>query len=154
MKFRPVKIVKSTAKSFIDVKSWIGLQSLKEGAGVIKDAGKSLFEKENYAAETFEQAMVRFNLSEADLQRKAAFLMQQVWIYLGLSLLLFAYGLFLFLIGKASLGIIVLGIVVLAVCKAYRAHFYVYEISQRRLGCTFREWRTHLFKDLANGGKE
>jgi intracellular multiplication protein IcmV len=147
MKIRPVGVIKSTAKSFVDVSSWFGMKTLKDGTKGIVDSAKPLFAKpEKHASETFEEAMARFQLTDADLVQKSAFLLKQAWIYLGAMAILLTYSLFLIIIGKASLSLIVWGIMVLLACKAYRAHFHYYEIQQRRLGCTFREWYQSLFK--------
>ncbi len=133
---------KKAAKPFVDVPSWMNLNKLKTYGKSISDIGKGLFiPQKALRNETFEQALQRLKLSEADLNKKAHTLYNLSLIISAIALCLIAYLIYL-IISHASFIAILVTLVLISVmlAKAFSYHFWVYQIRKRRLGCTIQEW--------------
>jgi intracellular multiplication protein IcmV len=133
---------KKGVRPFIDVQSWLNLDQLKTYGRSISDIGKSLFVPQKATRnETFEQAIRRFNLSEADINKKAGNLYTLSIIFCGIALCLLAYAIYLIIMHGSIMAVIVtlvLSSIILA--KAFSYHFWVFQIKKRRLGCSLQEW--------------
>ena len=90
--------------------------------------------------ETFEQAIQRANLSEDDLKKLSRRFIHQVYLYLGATFFGFIYAFYLLFNVNIVSGLLVIMLALYLIIKAYRAHFWYFEIKNRKLGCGFREW--------------
>jgi intracellular multiplication protein IcmV len=134
--------LKKGAKPFVDVQSWLNLDQLKNYGKSISDIGKSLFIPQKASRnETFEQAIRRFNLSEADLNKKAENLYNLSIIFCAIALCLLGYVIYL-IITHASIMAVIVTLVLSSIIltKAFSYHFWVFQIKKRRLGCSLQEW--------------
>jgi intracellular multiplication protein IcmV len=92
------------------------------------------------ASETFEEALERLQLTEADIERRKTQFQRLARIYLVLGLIVALYTIFL-LFKKAFFPVLgCVGIMLIIISQYFRYSFWVFQIQQRRLGCTFREW--------------
>lgn len=91
-------------------------------------------------AETFEEAIARLGLKEGDLEERKAMFFWQTLFFLAFGLVILAYGVALAF--ERSLNGMVYAFVVAVLCWAYafRNHFWLFQLKQRKLGCTFKEW--------------
>ena len=134
--------LKKGVKPFVDVSSWLNLDQLKNYGKSISDIGKSLFIAQKASRnETFEAALKRFNLSEAELQKKAEDLHKLSVIFSVFAVCLLAYFIYL-LVTHGSIMAIIVTLVLSSVifAKAFSYHFWVFQIKKRRLGCSLQEW--------------
>lgn len=88
----------------------------------------------------FQEQMLRFNLTEDEIISREKGLYR-----LSLLMILFAFCLCIYfiyqLIYGSILAIIVTFILIfVALVMAFRYHFWYYQIKQRKLGCTIKEW--------------
>lgn len=136
--------LKKGAKPFVDVSSWMNLDQLKTYGKSISNMGKGLFVPQQASRyETFDDALRRLKLSEAELNHKAANL-HNLSITLSLiALCLFAYVIYLIITHGKLMAIIVTSVLTTVIlAKAFSYHFWVFQIRKRRLGCTLQEWFT------------
>jgi intracellular multiplication protein IcmV len=133
---------KITRKTFFNPLGWLGYNELKTYNKIIwgnlKDA--STIEKPE-RTETFDEAMQRFEVSDADLKKISETYLFYAIFFIFLAAFAFAGG-FIFLIayGKFSAFVLAMVCVSLLLCYAFRFHFWHFQIKHRKLGCTFSEW--------------
>lgn len=90
--------------------------------------------------ETFEQAMKRFGIDEQGLAERKKMFGIQIVVYIITGILILIYAVFLAK-AHAFVGMLIAVLVgILAFAYAFRSHFWLFQLKQRRLGCTFQEW--------------
>lgn len=123
------------------IQTWVSWDAIKTNSGYVKENTRSLFviQKPEHT-ETFEEAMKRLNLTEADIEvRKSAFLRLAIIIgACGIFALLYT----LYLLWHASFASAALAFVVTLLCAATAAryHFWYFQVKNHKLGCTIKEW--------------
>ncbi len=136
-----VKITGGVVKSVVDVKSWLGYDRLKGDSkdllGIIKTGFSA--QKTSYK-ETFEEALIRQNISENDLPNLVHRYKIQMFLYILFATIISIYMLYLFWGVHLFVGFITFMIVILFIVKACSIHFYIFQIRNRKLGCTLKEW--------------
>lgn len=95
--------------------------------------------------EDFESAMRRLNLSDADIKQRQSDLLR-----LSIMMLIITVGVFIYFcyhLGAGHLLGAMVSLVLTVLCSvlSFRHHFWYFQIKQRKLGCTFKEW---FFKGL------
>jgi intracellular multiplication protein IcmV len=132
-------------KSIVDVKSWLGYDFLKySSVSLFGSIRESFSPRKPTLYETFDEAIARLNLSEEDITTIKARLLRNALIYLCCATLLFSYMLYLFWNGLLLAGFISFFVVLLFCVKALEAHFHSFQMKQRKLGCSLKEW-AHSF---------
>lgn len=132
---------KKTGKTLSD---WMGLSVTAGVFLLMKDIFVSVFMPWKKEApgpvESFEEAMARMKLSEADIAQRKKMFIQQTLVYFGLGLGVIIYGVIL-AFDHAITGMFMCFVVsFVAFANAFRAHFWYFQTKQRRLGCTLQEW--------------
>lgn len=128
------------------LKSALGFGQLKtQTTNLTKMAGDIMsFQKSSTGSETFEEALERLQLSEEDIERRKAQFQRLASIYLILGALIFLYMIYL-LFKKAFFPVLgCAGILLMIASLYFRYSFWLFQMRERRLGCTLREW----FSDL------
>lgn len=124
-----------------NVRSWMDFDRMKSFTLYLTSGFRQMFvPQEREVEETFEEAMARLNLSEQDLQSKQTALYRLCLLMCGAALLVFAYAVYHLFYGGYRATIISLAIMLIALALAFRYHFWYFQIRERKLGCTFREW--------------
>lgn len=138
--------VKNIVKPHIDASTWVGLPFLSQSITHVADMTKGLvIPQQATYQETFEEAMTRLNLTEEDLQRRLKEFRNIQLIFLILAVCAIAYFLWSFLNGIFSNALICLAVFALTCSQLFRYNFWAFQIKQRRLGCTFKQWYSHFF---------
>jgi len=138
----PGSVTRGVFRTFANAPAWLGYPLLKEqSAGVFHLIKGILFRR--FAAsryETFEQAMLRLNLTEQDIKQRARNIRIQFWVYTLMALLVLVYS--GYLLFSSTLVAAALGFIVMCLCimKAASMHFWLFQIKKRRLGCSMKEW--------------
>ena len=153
-----IKIVKKSIARGWNVTGWIGAKQIKNNTLLIKDLAKNAFIVESnepsHSKESFGQAMRRFNMSEADLQKRIKMATQLI-IFCGLlSIPMAGYTIYIFMSHLYLSGFVCLMLTFLLLSYAFREHFNRFQMLQRRLGCTFQDWFTNTFKINLPGKKK
>ncbi len=112
--------------------------------GMCKDIILTIFmpwKKESRGpAETYEDAMIRMRLSEADINDRKKMFFQQTVIYVVVGLAVIAYGVYLAFQKEILSMILAFTVAALAISYAFRSHFWLFQLKQKKLGCTFKEY--------------
>lgn len=90
--------------------------------------------------ETFEEAVYRLGLSKEDLNKRYQAFMQQCFMFLFFALVVLGYALFLVFKGHPLSGVVTFSMSIMLMVLGLRSHFWAFQISQQKLGCTWSEW--------------
>lgn len=135
--------IKNTVKTNTNVKSWSAWNTIKENANVVKGFANDIKVPDAInpgVKVTFEDAMKKYGVSESDLasRMKSHFTVAIFCGLLGLAALIWTIYLLTKLMFLSSLVGIALSLLMFS--YGFREHFYYYQIKQRRLNCTVKEW--------------
>lgn len=138
--------IKKIIKPAVDVPKWIDYQQLAKNNrsffGFIK---KFFIPDQAKARESFEEALFRLKLTPADLVQRSKEFSRLMWIWIFLFLVNIAYSIYL-LHNHFFRGFYpCLGISIIILTQIFRYHFWLFQIKQRRLGCSFRDWLNGQF---------
>lgn len=130
-------------KSFVDVKTWVSYAEIKTNAkstyGLFARFFSNKANKVVYK-ETFEEAVLRLNLTENQITARKRIFLYSALIYLFLALTLIAYALYLTINSHLLLAAFTLILIAFVVVLAYREHLWYLQMAKRKLGCNFTEW--------------
>ena len=131
----------SGIKSMFNISTWMGTQQLKNQTKALNDVAQSLITPASPKYnESFDQALVRLKLTEDDLAHRTHEFKRLIAVFSFITFCLLLY--FLYLLVEhawlASAGCF--GIMLVMIGQIFRYHFWLYQIRERKLGCTFREW--------------
>lgn len=148
-----LKKIKSGLGHIFDfrVDRWVDLRYLKKSSDYYLQETKRLFTLQKAEHdENFAEAAERLTLSEKELDEQAKRYAYMAVLFLGIGLLFLIYGTLL-VIWKNWMGsIISFSMTLYAFALAFRAHFWFFQISQKRLGCTASEWFQFFVKRTRN----
>ncbi len=134
------KISVAIARRF-NVRDWIDWNRIKSGSRYIKNGVKQVFiHTPTHPTESFVEAQRRMKLTNDSLASRARALLRISILMLALSVALFGYSVYHFLFGSIHSGILTLSLTLVSLTFAFRYHFWYFQITQRKLGCTFSEW--------------
>jgi intracellular multiplication protein IcmV len=135
-------------KPAVNVKAWMGWDIIKSSSIYVYNLGKSLVVPQKAeSSESFEEALARLNLTEADLKTRQQEFMQLFVIYAAIGVAIILYCLYLFYTLSFMGGLLSLVVASLSFALAFRYHFWVFQIKQRKLGCSVQEWWHSKFDD-------
>ncbi len=129
------------ARPMVSVKSWVSWDAIKGNTSYIKDTAKIAFGVEkSERKETFEEAKARLNLTDAQIKDQQAG-------FLRIALIIGAFGMLsllytFYLLWNLQIGAMFVALAVSSLCfvTAARYHFWYFQVKNRKLGCTWREW--------------
>tara|TARA_Y100000588_G_scaffold192606_1_gene206625 strand:- start:251 stop:706 length:456 start_codon:yes stop_codon:yes gene_type:complete len=128
-------------KRVFNVRSWLDWVRVKGWAIYFIQAVKKFFVPQpSQPGESFAAAMVKYHLTEEDVQSRQRSLQRLSHLMFGIAVLIFIYSvyhLYLFNFLAFLLSFIVMSI---ALVLAFRYHFWSFQLKQRKLGCTLQEW--------------
>ena len=125
----------------IRVDHWLGASYIKNSVGQTIANTKTMFIPERAdRQESFSDALQRLNITEADLKTRESEFLRLFAVHFLLAIGLFCYALFLFYSGNWGGGCMTLCLVLYPLALAFRFHFWLFQIRQRKLGCTIKEW--------------
>ncbi|NNM59798.1 MAG: hypothetical protein HKM04_08285 [Legionellales bacterium] len=123
------------------VKTWVSWDAVSRESSYVAGNFRSLLKVEKPThTESYEEALKRLNLTEADMAQKKKDFMRLTLIMGALGVLVLCYT--LYLLWNASFGSGALALVVSLLCfaTACRYHFWYFQIKNHKLGCTIHEW--------------
>jgi intracellular multiplication protein IcmV len=141
---------KKTFGTGLNPKQWVGSDQLKKDSKTLAKMVGSVLKRSKKAAktkETFEEAVSRFNLTPDDIKKRMKSAKEIVMILLVASAFLVVYAVYQwFFLGHFIAGFTCLILTVLTLSYAFREHFHLFQMRQRRLGCSYKEWLNSTFK--------
>lgn len=144
--------VKSILGRGLNPKQWLGINTLKQQTVQLSQTFKSsilLKDKEHsdhYKPASFEECLKHYNISEDDLKTKMRNSLWTAYFCLGLSVGTLSYMFYQIKHHLMLSAFMCVTLTFLLWVIALREHFYLFQMRQRRLGCTLKEWFGSLFK--------
>ncbi|MBB72278.1 MAG: hypothetical protein CMF50_07760 [Legionellales bacterium] len=130
-----------TFKSFVDVPSWMGYRSIKGSSQSLADSAKIIFDvSESEREESYQEALKRLGLTEAEAQAKSKALFNLFLAFAGLGLAILCYSVFLAWEGALRSFLVGTTLALVSFATAFRYHFWHFQIKSKRLGCNFKDW--------------
>ena len=128
-------IFKISRKTFFNPAGWIGADELSGYNRVIKDTLGTTFSKPKpQRVETFEQALQRLNVTDADLQKTASLYRIYSLFYLLLTISAFLAGFYyLFKYGTFAGWVLAMMVSALFGAQTFRFDFWYFQIKHRKL---------------------
>ncbi len=124
-----------------NVRAWIDFDRIKSFTLYLVAGFKKMFvPQKNPPGETFEDAMIRLNINEKELQDKKSALYRLSLLMCAAAVFIFAYAIYQLIYGSYRAVVISLIITLIALVLAFRYHFWYFQIKERKLGCTMQEW--------------
>lgn len=133
---------KKMVKPFINVRYWASWDEHKSHWENLKELAVATFFPtiETEREESFDEAVTRLDVSETTIRAR----MRQC---LGFALFFFIAGLcsatytaYLLYSKEFAVSFLSIGVTSLLFSYAFRYHFWYFQIKNRRLGCTFKDW--------------
>lgn len=144
---KPFKIAGRAATRVVDVRvdRWLSLGMLKEQTAALVGMAKNTFKPKTteIVSESFEEAVQRFALTPEDVLRKQNEFWRLAVVFCTIAVLLFGYAVYMAFSGVVLATLVTLVLTVYALVQSFSFHFWYFQISQQRLGCTFQEWWAH-----------
>lgn len=145
-------VVKGSLTSGVNLKRWVGIDGIKSNAQLVGRLITGVFErdearkiKEKKSFENFEECVQHYGLTESTLKARMKKMLQVVYFCLALAAALIAYTVYLFHEGRLLGGFDTSLLTLVLLAQAFREHFNYFQMKQRRLGCTFKEWFASTF---------
>ncbi|STX29846.1 intracellular multiplication protein IcmV [Legionella beliardensis] len=138
-------------KTIFNVRAWSDYDRIRAFTLYLGNGIKFLFvpqKKEsasNEALANFKEAMDAQNLTEADILARQRGLYRLSILMCVIAFGFFCYAMYHLFYGGIFAVIISLVLMLVALVLAFRYHFWYYQIRERKLGCTFREWYSQGF---------
>ncbi len=143
------KVLKFGFLDGVNPKKIMGPESVKMQTKIMSDSFKSAFKrnkKEKYTPTSFEDCMQHYNISEADLKKRIKNANYTVSFCMGLSLLTLVSLVYQCMQHSISGAVLSLTLALLLWAMAFREHYNLFQMRERKLGCTVKEWFNSLFK--------
>jgi len=130
---------------YIRPKQWVSWdffsKSTRQTVSMLKEIYKTPTKGQT---ETFYQALTRHKITKEGLGQ-----LQSKFYYFSLFFVTFALGMLIyaldgFIQGQVMKGIGSMSLVFFLLAQAFRYHFWYFQIVQKRLGCSLKEWMSFL----------
>ncbi|HVV69295.1 MAG TPA: type IVB secretion system protein IcmV [Gammaproteobacteria bacterium] len=132
---------------FRNPKRMVGWDQLKDSFNsFVRDPAKEVWDRKQKRVvikETFEEALVRLNLSEEMVVERRKTFLRTALFFVGVALVLFVYTMYLLFSGLFLATFIGCVLVVIALALAFRDHFWYTQMKHRRLGLSFSDWANY-----------
>lgn len=134
---------KKAAGHMFDVRvdKWLGwdyiVSATEDYKNIVKDMATA--ETPQYI-ETFDDAMKRLGLTEADIQARKKEFTRLFIFFIAISVLIILYGLAMAFKGYMVTALVSFCISIYTLTQAFRFNFWLFQIKNRKLGCTIKEW--------------
>jgi intracellular multiplication protein IcmV len=135
-------VFKVSRKTFFNPSAWLGYTELKAHTRFLWQNLKLTFTiAKPQRIETFEEALIRQNIIEADLQvtAKRYRLYSLIFVALASGALLASFY-YLFYYDSWQRWCLAFVVSLLLGANAFKYDFWLFQIKQRKLGCTFDDW--------------
>ena len=130
-----------TIKKFFNLRLWMGADRIKSYWQYIVSSTKNmLIPKKKVEGESFEEAKSRMNLSDDELLIRQRSLFHLSLLMVAICIALGAYAIYHLFYGSISAFFLTLSILCVSAVMAFRYHFWSFQIKEKKLGCSVREW--------------
>jgi intracellular multiplication protein IcmV len=136
------QVLKVNRKTFFNPRGWLGYDQLKAQTLFLFAYLKQLFiPAKPDRIETFEEAVARLNLSEADIKEMRETYFYYSVLFLAIAVVAFLSSFYFIIVhGSFSGWLLTMAVSALLGAQAFRYNFWYFQIKNRKLGCTYKEW--------------
>ena len=128
-------------KPMVNVKGWMGYDQVKSGYTVLSDTINQLFTvTEAEHTESFEEAKIRLNLTDAQIARQIESFSRMVLVFKIITGVLLAFALYLLFTGGYFGAGLTFLLAIISAANIFRYHFWLFQLKQKKLGCSVQEW--------------
>lgn len=138
--------------SNFNFKRWIGMDMLKRSTNTVynlyKDFNSSSSPKNMPVgqSQSFEDLMVKNGITEKELARRIRTSFAAILVYSLCLFVVLLYCVYLLVNGYYETSILSFILALVFVSFIFKEHFNYFQMKQRRLGCTFKDWSSALFR--------
>ncbi len=136
-------IFKKVSSRLVDVRvdRWMSWDYLGETAERFKILFLDIvIPKKANTVETFEEAMQRLDLTENDLIERQKEFTRLCYFFIFIAMTIIVYALYMAFHGSMTTSLISFCLALYALTQAFRFHFWLFQLRNRKLGCTIKEW--------------
>ena len=136
-------VFKVSWRTYFNPTGWIGLNRIIADTSMLWRTIRGVFTitKPNTETVTFEDAVAKQNLTEEDLQMTAKSFLRNTTIFVICGALSFTGSFYMLIQYGTFFGWLLANLVTtLFLLQALRFHVWYFQIKNRKLGCTFKEW--------------
>ncbi len=132
---------KKFVKSFIDVRTWMGIDIIMQNAKSLWHSTRESFKiQPPEESESFEQAQSRLNISNSQADKIAMHYGRLSLMFLLLTGMMMVYGGYMVMHGSWLSFPMAVAISGITSVMAFRYHFWRFQILRRCLGCSLQTW--------------
>lgn|SRR3990167_2507406 len=127
------------------IREWTDYDRMKSSSSYIANGIRRFFilqklNRDSTDKESFEGAMKHYNLDESRICKQQKALFKLSILMLGLAGCFFMYGVYCIFYASWRAVITDFAITILVLILAFRYHFWYFQIKERRLGCSIKQW--------------
>ncbi|MFM8454670.1 MAG: hypothetical protein ACKOAD_06940 [Gammaproteobacteria bacterium] len=127
-------------------KQWFLVEDIKKHGQEVYQAGRELLKTQQAQRnESFEEALMRLEISEQQLNDMLMVFRNFFIFYFLFSLALFSYGMWLAFNANMPGFFMSLASCFLSASFAFRYHFWLFQLKQRKLGCNLKDWWNYVW---------
>lgn len=128
-------------RRIINIRAWFDWDRMKAFTLFLVTGFKRLFvPQKTVTVESFDKAVSKLKLSDADLLIKQNALLRLSIIMAVAAFMILIYTGYHLFYGSFKAALISLVVTMIALALAFRYHFWYFQIKERKLGCTIKEW--------------
>jgi intracellular multiplication protein IcmV len=135
--------VRNFLGSLYNVKAWFGYKHVASGAAIVSSTAKIVMNTKKSTvlpSEEFDEAMERLQFSESDIAAAQTGYLRNFVIFFMMGLLFALYSMYRFHHAQWLSGFVSLLLTALVFIFSLSAHFWYFQIKNRKLGCSLKEW--------------
>lgn len=134
-------IVKRAVKKVADIPTFMDTDSIRYTWNSIRRSAAHLCTPRRASIEeSFEEALVRLNLTEDDVQSRIKEFSRLAMIFMIMAVLSFIYSTYNAAMGSISGFLLGFIVTLIVLCRVFYFHFWLFQLKQRKLGCSVKEW--------------
>ncbi|CAM2916927.1 type IVB secretion system protein IcmV [Legionella worsleiensis] len=128
-------------RRIVNIRTWSDWDRMNAFTLYLINGFKRLFiSQKNVEVESFDLAVNKLKLTDAELQAKQNALFRLSMVMLTVAGLIFFYSGYQLLYGSIKAVVVSLVVMMIALVLAFRYHFWYFQIKHKKLGCTVIEW--------------
>lgn len=144
MKAQKTSRTAQVIKNVFNVRKWSDFDRMRSFTEYLGSGMKRMFVPRKMKIEdtknTFNAMVAAMNLSEQDLIQRSKGLYRLSILMCAVAFGIFIYAVYHMVYGNLKAVIVSLVVMLIALVLAFRYHYWYFQIKERKLGCTLREW--------------
>jgi intracellular multiplication protein IcmV len=137
------KRIRGFFKSLFNLRVWFAVDHVRSGAGFIRSLSKQLIsslDQPKRPNQEFEQAVVEQGLSPQQVELAQRNYFRNALFFLILGVLFAINSMYLIYQQMLLSGAVSFAVTLMTFVFSLKSHFWYFQIKNRKLGCTFKEW--------------